>query len=256
MPHKPRRYLVVGGVDLFDRWGLAVTDEFTLSPPEPKTYQIDVPGADGCIDLTEALAGDVSFSNRTQTFHLLYCGGEVGFEQVKTALSNFLHGRAFAYTLSWDPGYTYTGRFSVDEYASSLAYGTVSLTVDAEPYKLRQHKTVRVAASGGTVAVLECGRKRQSPRVTCSRECVVTWDEGSVRLQAGSWSVPGLWITEGDNEVYVNSDLTGGDLTLGDWWGDALSEVAGKRLSELMWSVKPADTDAGAVYFDYDVMDL
>ena len=32
-----------------------------ITPPEPKTYIIEIAGADGSLDLTEALTGDVKY---------------------------------------------------------------------------------------------------------------------------------------------------------------------------------------------------
>ncbi len=254
MPRKPKNGLVVGGVDLFDRFGLALLDDWTVGTPAPKVYQVDIPGGDGCIDVTESLSGDTAYSNRQMSFEFLYVGD--GFEAAKTEVANFLHGRSFDFSLTWDPGYTYTGRFSIDEWYSRMHHGRVLVSVDAQPYKLREHKTVRAAAAAGAMVTLECGRKRQCPRVSCDSEFEVAFDGETVRVQAGTWTLPDLWLREGDNEVFVLSDLSGGDLTLGEWASSTLASLAGSRLSDLMWSYDPPDDEDRAVYFEYDVMDI
>ena len=249
-----RTRLVVAGVDLCEQFDLVMTG-YTLSPPAPKVYEVDIPGGDGSIDMTESIAGDVSYSNRSMQFDFSSVMPD-SFEAVKTEVSNMLHGRRLDFSLSCDPGYTYTGRFSVDEYVSRCNYGTLRIAVSADPYKLKEHKAVRVAAAGGATVVLPCGRKRQSPRVSCESETLVCFEGQTVRVQPGSWRLRDLWLSEGDNELYVNSWPGGGDMRLGDYYPDSLSILGEKRLADLAWSERPPDTEDRAVYIDYDIKDL
>ena len=104
-PDLPNNRLIVNGVDLSIRFQMVLLDGYTLEPPEPKTYTVDIPGGNGVIDLTEALTGDVAYKNRKQEFTFAVIDVK-NFEKVKTEVSNFLHGRAFDYTMTMDPGYT------------------------------------------------------------------------------------------------------------------------------------------------------
>lgn len=255
MPYKPGQFIRVGGVDLFDEYGLALLDGWSVPPPAPKLYEVDIPGGDGSIDVTESIAGDVSYQQRQCTFELLYVGGG-DFEAVKTRLASMLHGRRLDFWLSADPEYTYTGRFSIDNWYPVVHAGRIMLNCSADPYKLKEHKAVRVAAAGGATVVLPCGRKRQSPRVSCESETLVCFEGQTVRVQPGSWQLHDLWLSEGDNELYVNSWPGGGDMRLGDYYPDSLSSLGEKRLADLAWSERPPDTEDRAVYIDYDIKDL
>ena len=144
-PDYPNNRLIVDGVDLSVRFQMILLDGYTLSPPEPKTYTVDIPGGDGGIDLTSAMTGDVAYSNRSQSFTFMVVDPD-SFERVKTDVSNFLHGKSFDYQMTMDPGYTYHGRFSVTEYSHAVyAYpglvGVFTISVDAEPYQLKGHMT-------------------------------------------------------------------------------------------------------------------
>ena len=254
----PRRRVVVGGVDITERYGLDLLDGFTLSPPAPKTYTVDIPGGDGCVDVTEAIMGDVSFEDRQMSFTFLVVRPE-SFEATKTAVAGFLHGRRFDFELSWDPGYTYTGRFSVSEWYAEMHHGQIKVDVDAEPYKLREHRRVRVAAGGGRAVTLACGRKRQCPTFECASECLVSCNGATARLQPGTWRAPALWLEQGANTLWCDSDLSGGDRTAGDvvgagTVGDALAY--GERVGDLMWTAKPEDSEELGVYVSYDIKEL
>lgn len=257
---KPRNYMVAGGVDLYDRFGFAMTDSFTMDPPRAKRYTVDVLGGDGVIDLTESLAGDASFENRSMAVELLWTGdGDldgVAFERAKTALCNFLHGRTLDFWMSRDPEYTYTGFFEVDSYRPVMDRGVVSLAIDAHPYKLREHVVARVASGGGRRAHLACGRKRQRPTIECSCECTVKVGDESMVLQPGSWRVPGLVLTEGDNEVFVAAVMGDGDRTVADLSDRTIAALGEASVAELSWKSAPPDVEQRAVYFSYDIMDL
>ena len=251
---KPKT-VVVAGVDLCEEFGLVMTSH-SLTPPAPKVYEVDVPGGDGSIDVTEAVFGDVAYQSRQMSFDFS-CVMPASFEDVKTEVSNFLHGRRLDFELSWDPGYTYAGRFSIDEYLSRANYGTIKLTCTADPYKLRERKVVRMAGGAGGTYALECGRKRQCPVVECASECEVRVGDGpAVRLQPGSWTDTRLWLVQGENEVFVNTTLTGGDVPISAYAGRTIRSLAGRTLVSLSWSERPGDTEGLAVYMAYDILDL
>lgn len=251
----PRRRVIVGGVDLTERFGMDLLDGFTLSPPAPKAYTVDIPGGDGVVDVTEALSGDVAYDDRQMSFTFLV-RRPAGFEATKTAVAGMLHGRRFPFVLSWDPGYTYTGRFTVSEWYAEMHHGQIKVDVDAEPYKLRESRTVRVAAAGGTEAVLECGRRRQCPTVECASECLVFVGGEGVRLQPGAWRLPELWLAQGTNYVWVDSLPGVGDVPISEHAEEAVSLHASRHIAELFWKERPADTEARAVYITYDVEEL
>ncbi len=114
---------------------MVLLDGYTLSPPEPKTTTVEVPGRDGVLDLTESLIGDVTYGNRSMTFTFLIVDLEQ-FEVVKTQVSNALHGRKFNFEMTMDPGYTYTGRFKINSYTHTATWshgicGFIEVEIDA-----------------------------------------------------------------------------------------------------------------------------
>lgn len=222
-PDYPQNRLIVDGVDLSIRFQMILLDGYTLSPPEPKTYTVDIPGGDGVIDLTQSLTGDVVYNNRQQEFPFMVVNPE-SFETVKTKVSNFLHGKAFDYQMTMDPGYTYHGRFTVNEYSHALyAYpglvGVFTIAIDAEPYKLKKHMVYKLNATGGQSFRLESGRKPVHPTIECSQPCKVTWNNIVTQVPTGTYRLNDILFTEGFNEIYINSfeffTLTWGDIDQG-----------------------------------------
>lgn len=115
-------------------WMLFMCD-VSVSDPEARRYQVDVPGRDGTLDLTEALGG-VYFANRTvqMTFRCVnYTTAR--FHYVSSQLRNALDGRLVQLTLFDDPAYFWKGRCQVETDRSGLEATEIRVTVDADPHK-------------------------------------------------------------------------------------------------------------------------
>lgn len=294
-PDYPNNRLIVDGVDLTVRFQMALLDGYTLSPPEPKTYTVDIPGGDGVIDLTQSLTGDVTYKNRQQTFTFMVVNPD-SFERVKTDVSNFLHGKEFDYQITMDPGYTYHGRFSVTDYSHGMysypgLVGTFNVSIDADPYKSKGLQTYKLNATGGKMFRLESGRKPVHPVIECTQPCRIRWKDVVTFVPVGTYRLNDVLFTQGFNEIYINSrelfntswvDL-GSDGTYAMTWGSASSyrwdaiqrmdgniidvprqwsEISGQRwekLAEKTWAdidFRTEEVPDTSVYLSYDWKDL
>lgn len=208
-PDLPENRLIVNGVDLAVRYNMVLLDGYTLSPPEPKTTTVEIPGRDGVLDLTESLIGDVTYNNRSMTFTFLIVDLEQ-FEVVKTQVSNALHGRKFNFEMTMDPGYTYTGRFKITSYTHTATWshgicGFIEVEIDAEPYKLKSHYVYNLNATGGAMFNLESGRKKVHPIIELSAPARIRFKNVVYRIGAGRFQLNDILFEEGVNDIYINS---------------------------------------------------
>lgn len=207
-PDLPSNRLIVDGVDLTDTYGLILADGYTLSPPEPKIYTVDIPGGNGMVDITEALLGDVAYKNRKMEFEF-YAIDCPDFERLKRNVSSFLHGKAFDYKITMDPEYTYHGRFTITEYSHFMSsqgiIGTIKMEIDADPYKYLPDRIYSINAVGGVVAYFESGRKRVSPIIETENPLKIVFKGKLIDVPMGTWKLNDVTFTEGVNEVYFNS---------------------------------------------------
>lgn len=227
--------VTVDGVPLCATFGL-IMQSCSEGEPEPKTYEVDVPGGNGSLDLTEALSGDVVFANRKFEFAFAFPDGRSVLSEMLTRLRSFLHGRRLPFELSWDEGYEYAGRFSVSSIERiAKRAGTIAVSASVEPYKLKETCTYRVNAAGGIVISLESGRMPVCPTFEFASETIVACGDAYARMQPGSYRVNDLWLHEGVNEIYLNSYLGDGNVTAERYMGDAVAMHAGERISDLIW---------------------
>lgn len=120
-------------------WGLLLKSRPSISPPEPKTKVIEVPGTDTVIDLTESLTGGVKYEQRTIEFEFFVIDGRHQWSAVYSSILNELHGKRVKIVMDDDPNYYYTGRVVVDEWKSDKKTATIALTATVEPYKRARH---------------------------------------------------------------------------------------------------------------------
>lgn len=241
-PNLPCERVVVDGIDLSARFQVALLKGTSLSPPEPKTYTVDVPGGDGVIDLTEALTGDVAYNMRTQEFTFAAANHE-SWERTKTEMMNFLHGRSHDYQLSWDPGYTYHGRFSVSSFEETDLHrhevGTIVVSVTANPYKSKMTQSYKLNATGGKLYRFESGRRKVHPTIECEQVCFVTalpnGDEQTI--PAGTYRLNDVLFEQGFNECWINTlkfwDISWDEIGEGDKFQKTWAELAEIRWDEV-----------------------
>lgn len=232
---KPRQNVIVDGIDLFDRYGLVLTDDSTYEPPEPKTYVIDVPGGNGSIDVTESVFGDVAYSDRMMelVFLLPYPGGS--WESAKTDVASFLHGRAHDFVLTNDPGYTYHGRFSITSWERGLQWATITMSVRCDPYKVAQTTVLQADASAGVMMSIDNGRRMVSPTVRVATRTEITAGDATVTLEPGTWSVSDLWLPQGTSQLWALSRPDGSDTSLYELRSNRLYNYRDTRLCLMYW---------------------
>lgn len=125
----------------------------SIDAPAPKTETVDIPGADGSIDMTEYL-GDVKYKNRKLKFEfsISRTGGEL-LETYSEILGD-LHGKRFdSIILDDDPDYKYAGRVTDISLKESGGIAAITVTCDCEPYRLSvipNSVNIRVMDAEGT----------------------------------------------------------------------------------------------------------
>lgn len=116
-------------------WGLVLKDPMPQETPEVKTCCIDVPGANGILDLSEGLWG-VRFENRKLPFSLGGVREKKRWPSIYSAFLNAYHGKQVEITLDIDPNWYYKGRFYVKGSLERTArIGKMECELDADPFK-------------------------------------------------------------------------------------------------------------------------
>lgn len=120
----------------------------TVGSPEPKQFLVDIPGADGSLDMSGYFGG-VKYENRKIT--LVFTFPQKG-KQLLYAYSDFLaavHGKYFdSIILDDDPDFHYVGRISVGKLSKSVI-SKVNVECDCQPFKYGNTKnlvTINVVA--------------------------------------------------------------------------------------------------------------
>ena len=133
--------ITFGEKNTWTDWHLVPSSRPVINPPKPKTQYVDIPGADGSIDLTESLAGRPVFSDREGSLDFIVLndfnvdGYSYNWIDVYTSIMQYLHGKHMRMVLDDDPKYYYEGRFAVNSWKSDRSNSTITIDYVVGPYK-------------------------------------------------------------------------------------------------------------------------
>ena len=192
----------------FYDWNIVLT-KADIPLPAPKTSTVDIKGADGVLDLSEVLTGDVLYNNRTikLIFEMLNDNDYYG---LITEISNYLHGQKIKFTLNNDEDYYYIGRATINQWECVKRKGTIVISVDCEPYKYAVIETIKkVQVSNQTKTVtLSNSRKTVCPTLTVTGTITLTINGVQYELAVGEQQLINFRLVEGNNVVKVSGNGT------------------------------------------------
>ena len=170
-------------------WNAAISNSDIISVPEPHTVLVDVPGRNGRLDLSEALTGDISYSNRTIKLVLVASVNIQSWHDMCEHIFNKFHGRKVKVTFDDDPEHYYSGRASVSDPQRIRNGASLTLTVDADPFRYaKAEKQVRIPGAGAAESngVIEnSGRMTVAAVITADAECQMVVEGRTYSLMAG-----------------------------------------------------------------------
>lgn len=190
-----------------------------LEMPDVKVNRLELPGADGYVDLTDYYGA--KYENRKLT---VICDIEdKSYERWTSSISqisNYLHGKKRKLVLDWDAGYYYVGRCKCEYEKNNRIYSEITLTFDCEPYKyeftasdedwlwdtfdfetgvIREYgdmevvESLTVNAIGSSMPVV--------PEISVSAAMRVLFEGITYQLKVGTNYFPDIEIKEGDNPM-------------------------------------------------------
>lgn len=127
--------ITFGDKNTWDDWHLIPTSRPLFTPPAVKTQLVDIPGADGALDLTESLTGRTLYKNRTGSMSFYVENGFKDWTVLYSEIMGYLHGKACRAVLEDDAAFYYEGRFAVNEWKSDRDRSTITIDYDVAPYK-------------------------------------------------------------------------------------------------------------------------
>ena len=192
----------------YNEWNIVLT-KTEIPLPLPKTSTVDIKGADGLLDLSEVLTGDILYNNRQikLTFEMM---DDTDFYELITNISNYLHGRIVTVRLTKDDMYYYRGRASINEWECVKRKGIIVITVDCEPYKYALYETVRsISVNNQTKTIsLPNSRKRICPNISVTGTVKLIIGDVEYDLAEGYQQLINFMLIEGDNIVKISGNGT------------------------------------------------
>lgn len=171
-----------------------------IEPASPKTNYIEIPCADGSIDLSEA-NGEIKYNNRNVKFTFSVINEN--FEEKKMEICNLLNGVKCKITLDKDADFYFLGRCTVGEHKKEKKVGNITISAVCNPYKYRQNETIRTYNLDGEekTITIENGRKSVVPIIENEQNLQITFENKIINLKAGKNMSPNLILKFGMNTI-------------------------------------------------------
>ena len=128
----------------FRDWGIVPLGRPVIAPPQQKINQIDIPGANGILDLSNSLTKYPVFNNRTGTLKFAVYGDVRDTPTTYTKMMRFLQGTNVKMILEDDEEYFYEGRVFVESIDAKYdgTWTEISVGYDLDPYRKSIHTSI------------------------------------------------------------------------------------------------------------------
>lgn len=126
-----------GDKNTWDDWHLIPSSRPLVKPPNKKKNIVDIPGADGSLDLSDVVSGGPVYENRTGSIEFIVENGFRKWSELYSEIMNYLHGKKMKMVFEDDPEYYYDGTYYVSDWNSGPQYSTITIEYDVKPYKYK-----------------------------------------------------------------------------------------------------------------------
>lgn len=189
------KFIVDGVEKLSTEFGL-IANLVNIPSPTPKTNYIDIEGADGSLDMTEAF-GCVNYNDIDLPIEFTVVTRN--YNETFIQFKSFLNGKRAKIILWNDDGFYYDGRCKINEFVSSRRMGTVVVQVHAKPYKFKNElTTVDVVVDGSKTQTFKSGSMRVVPTFKSTADMKLTYNGNTFNI--------GTSITKIGDIVFQNED--------------------------------------------------
>ena len=134
--------ITFGTMNTWDDWHLIPRTRPVFNPPPIKSNFVDVPGADGILDLSTALSGRPLYGNRSGSLEFIADNDFRDWATLFSDIMNYLHGQKMRAVLEDDAAYYYEGRFSVNTWKSDPYYSLITIDYNVGPFKMEIASTL------------------------------------------------------------------------------------------------------------------
>ena len=219
--------ITIGDKNTWDDWHLVPTSRPLVNPPEVNTSYVTIPGASGSLDLTEALTGYPTYTNRTGSWEFIVMNGYGEWYSRYSEIMAYLHGKKFRAILDDDPNYYYEGRFSVASWVSPKNWSRITIDYNVGPYKIDLTSTdeawlwdpfnfesdmIRnygnITVSGTTTFTVNNDTMPVCPVINASAAMTVAFNGNTYSLAAGDNTIREILFREGENTLTFNGNGT------------------------------------------------
>ncbi len=225
-----------GTKNTWDDWHLIPTSRPLFNPPSVKTNLIEIPGGDGALDLTTALAGRPLYKNRTGSLEFYVDNNFLDWTVLYSEIMVYLHGQKMRAVLEDDPSYYYEGRFAINAWKSNKERSSLVIDYDVNPYKkdilgtdeewiwdtfnfetgvIRYYKDLPVSGSLSVTVIVDM--MPVSPTITTSAAgMTVSFSGETYNLSKGVNHIPEIVLPQGSNVLTFTGS---GTITIGQTGG-------------------------------------
>lgn len=181
----------------------------SIGSPKAKTSTVEIPGADGVLDISEYF-GEVKYQNRTLSFVFATIVPQNQFLELFSTIQNAIHGQKLNIILDDDPDFYYVGRINVSEWKSDRNVGKITIECDCEPYKYKKLKTTRMLNVSGSVTTYFANlRKQVVPTFTTTAAIQIQFGTNTYSISgAGTFTIPEITFEAGNNEITFTGTST------------------------------------------------
>lgn len=182
-------------------WGCAITNSDIISVPEPNLTVLEIPGRNGRLDLSEALTGDITYGNRTIKLELAVSVNiSTWFNKCDYIFRNY-HGKIVTVTFDDDLTHYYRGRAAVSDPQRVRNGGTLTFTVDAEPFRYKKTQTVIAMLGSTTKNITNMGRMPVCPMIRATADCELVVGDITYDISTGDQTIPSFFLPSGTTSV-------------------------------------------------------
>ena len=198
-------------------WNLMLTSK-NIGMPEVQTQIIKIPGADGELDFSESLTGDIKYNNRKLEFTFFVDDSYKRWYVILSQIANYIHGKKLKIILDDDMNFYYLGRAEINKFKTNRTIGEITITCNVDPYKYDLtasnedwqwdpfdfetgiiNETKDLQVDGELEVVIYGRRKKVSPIFYCDNELQCIFEGQTYNFISGTNYTPNIQIKEGRN---------------------------------------------------------